>query len=157
MKDNKASAITENKKKMWILFPIYYLTASVLLSYYIFLIIKQATFIRKSCTFTVLGKGEFVGLHPSVRERTPQRESGSHLLSLKRQFICCLAMTNIHLFLTLSLPLCLSFPLPLSLSLSFSLPLPLSLFPLFSVKLLTSNPITLQFVFTMPQFSLENI
>lgn len=29
--------------------------------------------------------------------------------------------------------------------------------PFFSVKLLTSNPITLQFDFSMPQFSLENV
>lgn len=82
VKENKARAIVENKRKMWIFFPIYYLTASLLLSCYISLLIKRSTFIHESCYFTVLGKGEFAILHSSVRERTTQREGGSHLLPL---------------------------------------------------------------------------
>lgn len=119
VKDYKARAITENKRKMWIFFPIYYLTTSGLLSCYICLLIKQATFIHKSCYFTVLGKGEFAGLHPSVRERTTQRERGSHLLPLKRQFICCL-ITNSHS--SLFDPFSPSLSVPPSLSFSFPLP-----------------------------------
>jgi len=58
---------------MWIVFPIYFLTTSVLLAYYICLLIKQAILIHKSCYFSVLEKGKFAVLHPSVREREQHR------------------------------------------------------------------------------------
>lgn len=147
VKDSKAKAITEKKRKMWIFFPIYYLTASVLLSFYICLLIKPSSFLYKICHLTVLAKRN-LQFYITQREREHKGGFCSHLLSLRRQFICHLIMTNPH---SSFLPL---FSLSLSVLPSLST---LCIFSLPFVKLSTPNPISWQSVFSTPHFSLGNV
>lgn len=148
VKDSKVKAITGKKRKMWIFFPIYYLTASVLLSFYICLLIKPSTFLYKSCHLIVLGKREFTVLYHSVRKRTQRGILQTPTFSKETIYLSSYngKLTFIS-FWPFFLPLCPSLSLPLS----------FCIFPLPFVKLFTSNPITLQSVFSMLRFSLGNV
>lgn len=96
MKDNKARAITENKRKMWIIFPVYYMTSLVLLSHYILSSNKTRCFYsqkplfysartRTVCRFASLSERE----NNTEGERQPSISSKetSYLLSYNNKLI----------------------------------------------------------------------
>ena len=127
---------------MWIFFPICYLSTSVLLSYYICLLIKQAPFIYKNYYITLLGS---VCSCTSFNERMNNTERERQPYTFSKETIYLLSFDGKYTFISLSFSPFLSVS-----SSSFSLP-PLA--PA-SLKLLTSNPITLVLLFSMPQCSL---
>lgn len=98
-KNYKVRTITKNKGGIWLLFPIYYLTNFVFLSYQISHLISM----HKRFSFIKI-------IHPAMKGRTSYREGCSHLLFVKRQFILNLLCYNdkrtfISLTLSLSPPL----------------------------------------------------
>ena len=114
---------------MWIFFPICYLSTSVLLSYYICLLIKQAPFIYKNYYITLLGS---VCSCTSFNERMNNTERERQPYTFSKETIYLLSFDGKYTFISLSFSPFLSVS-----SSSFSLP-PLA--PA-SLKLLTSNPI----------------
>lgn len=99
-------------------------------------------------SYTVRKRGIYSFTSLNEKEST-EGDFCSHIHSLRRQFICRLIITDS--LSSLSDPF-----LFFSFCPSLSLPLSFCVFSLPFVKLSTPNPITLQSIFSMPQFSLGN-
>lgn len=106
---------------------------------------KTSSFYSQKLLFYSVRKRSVCSCTP-FNERVNRTEREEQSSSFYKETICCLLTANTHSSLTFSHSFC-----PF-LSLFFFISLPPA--PA-SIKLLTSNPITLQFVFSMPLFSLE--